>query len=148
MRAGQPIWVVDASVGIKLFVPEEYSSEVLSFFKPSSSDEPDDIFVPDLFYAECANILWKYVHRVGYPFSEAKKDIAELKKINLITVSSVQLMEKALELALEWDITTYDACYLALADQLKAPLLTADEKLLKRVKARHLRMVWIGDFKG
>jgi predicted nucleic acid-binding protein len=60
----------------------------------------------------------------------------------------MELMEQALELAWRWDITAYDATYLALTERLNASFVTADERLLKRVKGVNLRMQWIGDFKG
>jgi hypothetical protein len=33
---------------------------------------PARFFVPDLFYVECANSLWKYVRRHGYPAETAR----------------------------------------------------------------------------
>jgi predicted nucleic acid-binding protein len=48
-----PLWViVDASVGIKLFVEEDYSDIMHSLFKQSASDIPAILYVPDLFYNE------------------------------------------------------------------------------------------------
>jgi hypothetical protein len=48
-----PLWViVDASVGIKLFVEEDYSDKMHSLFKQSASDIPAILYVPDLFYNE------------------------------------------------------------------------------------------------
>ena len=138
-------WVVDASVGIKLFVPETHSEQDDALFNPLEG-APPDLVVPDLFYAECANILWKYVRRFGYPLSEAGKNMAALKEMKLSTVPSALLVEKALELAVRLEVTAYDACYLALAEDLRATLVTADEKLLKRLKGRRIQAVWIGDF--
>jgi hypothetical protein len=52
------------------------------------------LVVPDLFYAECANILWKYVRRFDYPLSEGGKNMTALKELKLNTVPSALLMEK------------------------------------------------------
>lgn len=41
----------------------------------------------------------------------------------------------ALALALRYQLSVYDACYLWLADELKAPLATFDEKLAKAATA-------------
>ncbi|HXL72630.1 MAG TPA: type II toxin-antitoxin system VapC family toxin [bacterium] len=140
-------WVVDASVAIKLFIREIYSPETLTFFERLTGENRSLFYVPDLFYAECANIFWKKVNHHGYPAIDAKKGIETIKHIQLISVSSSDLMEQALEFAVRWDITAYDACYLALAERLKVSLVTADEKLLKRAKGTHLRVERIGNFK-
>ncbi len=145
MTAHPPLWVVDASVAIKLFITEKYSGETESFFEKVNLNSPDSLYVPDLFYTECANIFWKYVRRHGLPVFEAKKEMTALKQLKLRTVSGAELMERALELALRWNITAYDASYLALAERLKASLVTADEKLIKRIKSPNLRMEWIGE---
>ena len=59
--------VVDASVGIKLFVVEELSDAAHRLFRQLTGYRPARFYVPDLFFVECANTLWKYVRRFGYP---------------------------------------------------------------------------------
>ena len=125
--------VVDASVGIKLFVMEESSETAHGLFGQLGEDPPARFYVPDLFYVECANILWKYVRRFGYPAENARQDVADLVTLALVTVSTADLLEPALELALAYDITAYDACYAALSRQLALPLVTADAPLGRKL---------------
>jgi predicted nucleic acid-binding protein len=139
-------WVVDASVGIKLFITEEHSERAEALFGPWGGDPSKEMFVPDLFYAECANILWKHVRRFGYPASEARRDISQLKGLELKVVSAALLIPKALDLALKWEISAYDGCYVALAEELKSPLITADQKLFKRLQKGPASVKWIGDY--
>ena len=139
-------WVVDVSVGIKLFIPEEHSPEAKGLFLGIADNPSFQPFVPDLFYAECANILWKYVRRSGYSASDAIKDITGPKSLSLKSVPTARLMPKALDLALKWEISAYDGCYVALAEELKSPLITADQKLFKRLQKGPAPVKWIGDF--
>ncbi|HKZ84931.1 MAG TPA: type II toxin-antitoxin system VapC family toxin, partial [Anaerolineae bacterium] len=53
--------VVDASVGIKLFIAEPLSNLADALFAHLAADPPGRLMVPDLFFIECANILWKHV---------------------------------------------------------------------------------------
>ena len=125
--------VVDASVGIKLFLVEELSDRADRLFSNLAGYRPARFYVPDLFYAECANILWKYVRRFGYPADNARQDVADLGSLALLTVSTSDLLESTLELALAYDITAYDACYAALARQLELPLVTADTSMARKL---------------
>jgi predicted nucleic acid-binding protein len=125
--------VVDASIGIKLFVLEDGSEKVDSLFQSLTLDPPSNLFVPDLFYVECANILWKYVQRFSYPAESARQDIADLQMLALHSLPTAALIADALELALELDVTAYDACYAALARRLELPLVTADTLLAQKL---------------
>ena len=49
-------------------------------------------------------------------------------------------------IALAYDITAYDACYVALAQQLDAPLITADETLVRKLVGTAYDMRWLGNF--
>ncbi|MEW6717983.1 MAG: type II toxin-antitoxin system VapC family toxin [Chloroflexota bacterium] len=136
-----PLWfVVDASVGVKLFVDEENSDKTHVLFEQLSADPPARIYVPDLFYIECANILLKYTRRYGRPLEDSRADLVDLGRLFLRVVPTAELMEDALLLAAEQNITAYDACYAVLASRLELPLVTADEPLAKAVGA-----LWIGD---
>ena len=132
--------VVDASVGVKLFVQEPFSDQVMALFSRLSDDPPAELYIPDLFYIECANILLKYTRRYGRPLADAQADLADLHLLSLISTSTADLMEEALELAAERKLTAYDACYAVLARQLNLPLVTADKGLIDAIEWA----VWIG----
>jgi len=134
--------VLDASVGIKLFIEEEFSDKVERLFSKLAADPQAEIHVPDLFYIECANILLKYTRRHNRPLEDSLKDIADLNDLALKSTSTSELIEEALELAHEKNLTAYDACYAVLARRLALPLVTADAPLARAVDWA----VWIGDF--
>ncbi|MBE0680370.1 MAG: type II toxin-antitoxin system VapC family toxin [Anaerolineales bacterium] len=134
--------VLDASVGIKLFVEEEFSDKVQRLFSKLAEDPQAEIHVPDLFYIECANILLKYTRRFNRPLEDSLKDIKDLNDLALKSTSTSELIEDALEFASEKNLTAYDACYAALARRLALPLVTADAPLANAVDWA----VWIGDF--
>jgi predicted nucleic acid-binding protein len=138
--------VVDASVGIKLFLVEPLADRADALFAGLADSPPARLYVPDLFYVECANILWKYVQRFGYSPEDARRDVADLVRLPLQVVSTADLAEIALALALEHRITAYDATYAALAQQAALPLVTADEALVRRLEASALNVRWLAEW--
>lgn len=134
--------VLDASVGIKLFVEEEFSDKVQQLFARLAEDPQTEIHVPDLFYIECANILLKYTRRFDRPLEDSLADIRDLNSLALIVTSTTELIEDALQLAEEKNLTAYDACYAVLARKLELSLITADVPMANAID----RAIWIGDF--
>ncbi|MCJ7624595.1 MAG: type II toxin-antitoxin system VapC family toxin [Anaerolineaceae bacterium] len=126
--------IVDASVGIKLFLEEDGSTQASQLFRQLAENPRARFYVPDLFFVECANILWKYVRRFGYPAKNARQDVADLQALALRTISTADLIALALELALTYGITAYDASYAALAQHRNLPLVTADESLISKLQ--------------
>ena len=133
--------VVDASVGIKLFVAEPLSEQAHQLFAGLVDDPPARLYAPDLFFIECANILWKYIRRFGRSLADSQADLADLSNLGLRATSTAELMEEALTLAAQTGLTAYDACYAALARRLELPLVTADETLFKAVAWA----IWLGN---
>ncbi len=125
--------VIDASVGIKLFVQEDGSALTDLLFSHLADDPPASFFAPDLFCIECTNILWKYVRNYGYAEEVARQNVMDLQRLALHRISTVDLIADAFELALALDVTVYDACYAALAKRLELPLVTADEVLTQKL---------------
>jgi predicted nucleic acid-binding protein len=123
--------VVDASVGIKLFVAEPLSDEAHALFSHLADDPPARLHVPDLFYIECTNILWKYVRRLGLASEDARLYVEQLGQLALRSRPTAELAADALEIALAYDISAYDAAYVALSARLGLPLITADERLAR-----------------
>jgi len=138
-------YVIDASVGIKLFIEEELADNAATLFAELASEPPTRLYVPNLFYIECANILWKHVQRLGYPQDKARRDIRELVQLALDSTNTALLAADALALSLEYQVTVYDCSYIALAKRMAVPLVTADEKLLKRMESSDYELIWLGD---
>jgi len=57
MKGGR--YVVDASVAIKLFIDEPLSEQAEVLFSTPQAEPAGEFHVPDLFYIECTNVLWK-----------------------------------------------------------------------------------------
>jgi predicted nucleic acid-binding protein len=87
--------------------------------------------VPDLFYAECANAFSNYARLRAYTAAEARDDLSELLAFALHVVPTAELAAAALDISLHQRVTSYDACYVALARRIDALLITADEKLVQ-----------------
>jgi predicted nucleic acid-binding protein len=121
--------VLDASLGIKLFLPEDDSETLRAFVGRMFADPPIRFFVPDLFFIECANIFWKQVRRGEYRTEQAQQDLADLIRLDWAVTSTMDLVVHAAEIANSHGITAYDACYVALAERLELPLYTADARL-------------------
>jgi predicted nucleic acid-binding protein len=138
--------VVDASVGIKLFLVEPLADRADTLFTSLTVTPPGRLYVPDLFYVECTNILWKYVRRFGYSPEAARQDVADLVRLSLQVASTADLAEAALALALDHGMTAYDAAYVALAQKLSLPLVTADEALVRRLDGTDLDVRWLGEW--
>lgn len=142
--------VVDASVGIKLFLVEDESDAADRLFAeltPEAASEipPSRFYVPDLFFVECGNILWKYVRHFGYAADSARQDVADLQALRLQTVSTADLLTPAFELALQFDLTADDACYAALAQGLSLPLITADTTMARKLAVSDIKVRLLAD---
>ena len=69
----------------------------------------------------------------------------EFLALELETLGDDDLVILAYEIAHEYDCAFYDALYLALAQEMGVPLITADGRLFRRVRAIST-VLWIGDF--
>ena len=121
--------MIDASVGIKLVVEETDSDSAHLLLTGISEIAGSRLYVPCLFFTECANVLWKYVKRLGYDPEEAQKQLENLCALGFITLEMEHLLEKAFQIAVKYEISVYDACYAAASEYVAAPLITADERL-------------------
>ena len=123
--------IVDASVAIKWVVAETGTAEALALLG-------NELLAPALFEAECANILWKKVRRGELSEQEAMIAGGILRGADVALEPMSGLMEPALRLAVSLGHPAYDCFYLALAKATGAAFVTADEVLVRRVKAAGL----------
>lgn len=137
--------VIDPSVAAKWFLPargETLANEALELLGRYAKGEVRFV-VPDLFWAEFGNILWKATRLGRLTEAAADSAIGALRDRGLPTVSSKSLLAEAFAIATAFDRTVYDSLYVALAVEGKAQLVTADEKLANALAA-HLPVKWLG----
>lgn len=139
--------VLDASVAVKWFLPEKVETltrEALALMDGCRKKEIQ-IIVPDLFWVEFASVLRKAIRRGNYSKDSADAALATMKDLDFPTVSSLELLEKAFEIAMTFERTVYDSIYVALAVQTQSQLITADEHLVNSLAAR-FPVKWLGAF--
>jgi predicted nucleic acid-binding protein len=137
--------VVDVSVAAKWVLPrknESFVDQAADLLRRYSAGEIS-VVVPDVFWAELGNVLWKAAQAGRCSGPDAIAGLDFVRKYHLPSIASSALIEHALEIAIVFGQTVYDALYVALAVESNAQLVTADEKLARGV-APHLPVKWIG----
>lgn len=120
--------VIDASVLVKAFIPETGSEEAGSLLARAEAAEVA-LIAPELIYPETANILWKKVRRNELTPDEAREIAEAVPAVPIRAEAAASTFLLALDIALAFGVTAYDAQYVALAEALDCQLITADHKL-------------------
>lgn len=121
--------VIDTNIGVKQFINDPLTPKVSQLLSQLSNPNVS-IFIPDLFYIELANVLRKYVRANLYTASQACADLDDWAALPFDVTPTQTLMKSALNIGIAQNISAYDACYVALSEQVKAPLLTLDQRLV------------------
>jgi predicted nucleic acid-binding protein len=139
--------VLDASVALKWAIPsaqETLTSESLQLLQRYVAGEINFI-VPDVFWVEIGNVMWKGVRQRRWPQTAAENAASAIRERDFFTVSSLVLLPEALRIAFVHNRSVYDCLYIALAIQFKIEMVTADERLANATAAR-LPVKWLGAF--
>ena len=132
--------MVDASVAFKWLIPDSAEDDVAiaKLLLVDHMEGRAKITVPELLYYEVGNIL--LFGRSRPPIEEAEDALAGLLAIPLMIVSSTTT--GVLRLAAIHGLSYYDAAYVALAEALDCQLITADQRLVRRMRASdHVRLL-------
>ncbi len=137
--------IVDANVAMKWCVPGKTESLVAQARELLESylSGKIEFLVPDLFWAELGNGLWKSIRRGKTTAQDAAHGLQLVRTLQLPTVSSVLILSQAMDIAVRYGRSVYDSLYVALAVQSDCELVTADEKLANALAA-YLPVKWLG----
>jgi predicted nucleic acid-binding protein len=123
------LWVLDSSVVIKWFIPEVDRPAALTLRASGAA-----FAAPDLLFVECANILWKRVKRGEIEPERAVAIIDEIAAAPWFVHANQSLARDAIDLALASGASAYDASDVALAVRLNTSCITADQKLVDKMR--------------
>lgn len=118
------IWIIDASVAIRWFIDEEvhaHADEVLG----KVIDSPEIFAVPELFAFEVFSVLQR-MHPNG--LEVFRKGIMPILQGGILRQPMTETLALKADKFIALGLTGYDACYAALARDLKGVWLTFDEK--------------------
>jgi len=138
------VLVLDASVAAKWVLPAKGETLVEEARKLLERYVNGEIrfVVPDLFWAETANIFWK-ASRQGRCTRPDAPGGPRLFGATEFSHRLVALLASAYELATAFDCTVYDSLYVALAIESKANFVTADQRLANAL-SRDCPVRWLG----
>ncbi|MCC7017421.1 MAG: type II toxin-antitoxin system VapC family toxin [Rhodospirillales bacterium] len=117
-----PAAVVDASVAVK-WVIGEAGGERAAALKGAR------LYAPDLWVAECANVLWKKAARNEITADEAELAAMAIEAAEVELIATRPLLARAVRLARQLGHAAYDCLYLLAAADRGIPLVTADARL-------------------
>jgi predicted nucleic acid-binding protein len=118
-------YILDCSVAVKWFVPEELSDVALGLLEQFQATSVA-LVVPDSFVAEIGHSLRSHVRGRKLTEQAAHDAIADVVALPLEVAETRSLAAPAMQLALAHMSTFYDALYIALAEREDVKVLTAD----------------------
>jgi len=128
------VYVLDSSFVVALIIPDENSTKIRKMY--DIIQNADERQTPHLLWYEVANIFQNLVRRKRYTPDETMRFFPRLAAFDFICdfETGIAYSEKLLRLCHEYNISSYDAAYLELAERKKAILCTLDEGLRAAAK--------------
>jgi len=135
--------IVDASVFLHAFLPDEMQSQALAVVREHAAGRIH-LKAPALLLYELSNAVWQAERRARIDRDQADRIIEAFASLDIELVD--QAWGEMLPLARCYDRSAYDAAYLILAQQTGEPLVTGDKRLYNAVKEKLDWVLWIGDY--
>ncbi len=122
-------WVVDCSFAVALFLKEDFSKISVKFF--SQLKESDKLIVPSLWWVELTNVINISIKRKLLSHQNLYEVIStfEVYEIDTFETHGSSYVEKLFLLTQKYQLTAYDATYLALALKEDCGIATHDKAL-------------------
>jgi predicted nucleic acid-binding protein len=128
------LYVVDASVAVKVYVPEIHSEAAIRFFS-----DGHELIAPEFMLAEFGNILWKKSALLGeLTEAETTTIVTAAQELPLGYYYTISLLPHAMQIALATKRSVYDSLYIALAKLEACHFMTDDRKLYQSIRSTSL----------
>jgi predicted nucleic acid-binding protein len=130
------VLVVDCSVAAKWVLHEAGHVQALRLLEEEKSGSLV-LIAPDLLLTEFASLITKRVRRKHMSAAQAIDAFRRFEEAVPALFETRPLVEAALHLAVNGQLSLWDAVYLALAVEHNCPLITADRRLFRSGASRH-----------
>ena len=88
-----------------------------------------EIWVPDILFAELANVVWQWILHRGVPLKRGLQVLRDVESLVTEAVKSSRLSEYALDLAVSHRHPVYDTLFVALASARNTKVISYDKRL-------------------
>lgn len=133
VRGAPPRLVVDTSVAAKWYLTEELEKEAQEILDAAQRGEML-LLAPESVEPELWNVLWQRHRRDEFSPEEVRDYWSTFLETPLLLAGVRQLMPLAVKVALQSGCIIYDALFVALAEAEDAVVVTADDKLLRKLE--------------
>ena len=121
--------VIDSSVLLKWFRVDEPHAETAEVLRQAYLNDKVDLTIPDLAAYEVANVMR---YRVSDDAMAAVETLFDLQ-IPMVRLDH-PLLRRAVRTAAQYELTVYDAVFLAAAETLRLQLVTADKRFYQAIR--------------
>lgn len=123
--------VVDSSVLLKWFRPNEPHADIAEAILRAYLDEHLELTIPDLAAYEVANVM-----RYRTPEIDAAQAAETLFNLRIpIYQLNYPMIRRAIQASVQRDISVYDATFLSVAETLRLQLVTADKRFYQAIRS-------------
>lgn len=121
-------FVLDSSVALAWVLPDETDTDTDALCDRLTYDTA---LVPPIWPLEIGNVLLVAMRRGRIGQSESQQLLAKLRALPIAVdaISTEQGFDATFQMAALYELTTYDAAYLELAQRRELPLATLDNRL-------------------
>ena len=138
--------VVDASVALKWYLDdEELGAKALTVLTHYVSGDINMI-APSLLEYEVINGLKIAQKRGRINKNTIQSAVEGFFNLEIKVYDACYFFDEALDIMNSFDISLYDASYLALAVNKKSPFVTADKVLYNKVRKKMNSIKWLGEY--
>lgn len=128
--------VVDCSVAAKWVLVEPGEMDAFRLLDQQALGELS-LIAPDLLLMEFASLISKRTRRKQMSPAEGYQAFRLMEEAELRLFETRPLLERALDLAINHQMSLWDCVYLPLAAEHDCPLVTADRRLFRSGTGRH-----------
>ena len=146
MKQNPEALVIDASVAVKWLVEGEVLGEQATHLWYRYLNEGMILVAPAHIHCEVPSAIISTTRGQSARLqpAQAKEAIEEFLNIAFRVVPTKELVLGAFDLTIEFEISIYDALYLALALEYELPLVTADARFARKLTSVQ-NVLWLGD---